>query len=340
MNYLEKLLSIVVPCYNSQDYIDRCVESLLPGNDRVEILLIDDGSTDRTAEIIDKYERTYPKQIKAVHQENGGHGQAVNTGMYLAKGKYVKVVDSDDWLDLNSYQKVLNFLESLEESNEEIDMLICNYIYDKVELGHKKVIKYRWLPKNKSFTWNKVHLLYGEYFLMHAVIYRTSLVTKEAKLKLPKHKFYVDNLYVFEPLPYIKKMYYLDVDLYHYFIGREDQSVNEKVMLKRIDQQLYVNKRMIKFYAENIDVNSDVGKYMKRYLEIITTISSILLIRGNTKEYLDLKDDLWNYLKEYDDVYRILRRRLFGIGVNLPGKFGRKLATDVYKVAQRLYGFN
>ena len=162
MNYLEKLLSIVVPCYNSQDYIDRCVESLLPGNDRVEILLIDDGSTDRTAEIIDKYERTYPKQIKAVHQENGGHGQAVNTGMYLAKGKYVKVVDSDDWLDLNSYQKVLNFLESLEESNKEIDMLICNYIYDKVELGHKKVIKYRWLPKNKSFTWNKVHLLYGE----------------------------------------------------------------------------------------------------------------------------------------------------------------------------------
>lgn len=135
-------------------------------------------------------------------------------------------------------------------------------------------------------------------------------------------------------------MYYLDVDLYHYFIGREDQSVNEKVMLKRIDQQLYVNKRMIKFYAENIDANSDVGKYMKRYLEIITTISSILLIRGNTKEYLDLKDDLWNYLKEYGDVYRILRRRLFGIGVNLPGKFGRKLATDVYKVAQRLYGFN
>ncbi len=171
-------------------------------------------------------------------------------------------------------------------------------------------------------------------------LYRTSLVTKEAKLKLPKHKFYVDNLYVFEPLPYVKKMYYLDVDLYHYFIGREDQSVNEKVMLKRIDQQLYVNKRMIKFYAENINVNSNVGKYMKRYLEIITTISSILLIRGNTKEYLDLKDDLWDYLKEYDDVYRILRRRLFGIGVNLPGKFGRKLATDVYKVAQRLYGFN
>ena len=134
MNYLEKLLSIVVPCYNSQDYIDRCVESLLPGNDRVEILLIDDGSTDRTAEIIDKYERTYPKQVKAVHQENGGHGQAINTGMYLAKGKYVKVVDSDDWLDLNSYQKVLNFLESLEESNEEIDMLICNYIYDKVAM--------------------------------------------------------------------------------------------------------------------------------------------------------------------------------------------------------------
>ena len=99
---------------------------LLSGNDGVEILLIDDGSTDRTAEIIDKYERTYPKQIKAVHQENGGHGQAINTGMYLAKGKYVKVVDSDDWLDLNSYQKVLNFRKVTTPHTDLYNLANCN----------------------------------------------------------------------------------------------------------------------------------------------------------------------------------------------------------------------
>ena len=104
-----KLLSIAVPCYNSEGYMRNCIESLLPGGDEVEIIIVDDGSTkDRTAEIADEYAAKYPGIVKAVHQENGGHGQAVNTGLKHATGLYFKVVDSDDWLDKENYPKVLD----------------------------------------------------------------------------------------------------------------------------------------------------------------------------------------------------------------------------------------
>ena len=105
-----KTLSIVVPCYNSAAYMDRCVQSLLLGGSDVEIILVDDGSKDKTPEKVDNYQARYSGIIKAVHQENGGHGQAVNTGIEHATGHYVRVVDSDDWLDGKAFPKVMEFL--------------------------------------------------------------------------------------------------------------------------------------------------------------------------------------------------------------------------------------
>ena len=93
-----KILSVVVPCYNSAAYMRRCIESLLPGGDDLEILVIDDGSTDDTLAIARDYERAYPGMVRAIHQENTGHGGAINTGLRHATGAYFKVVDSDDWI--------------------------------------------------------------------------------------------------------------------------------------------------------------------------------------------------------------------------------------------------
>ena len=93
-----KLLTITVPCYNSQDYLDRCMESLLVGGEDVEILIVDDGSTDRTAEMADAYAQKYSAIVKVIHKQNGGHGSAVNTGIASATGLFFKVVDSDDWV--------------------------------------------------------------------------------------------------------------------------------------------------------------------------------------------------------------------------------------------------
>ncbi|MDN6640874.1 MAG: glycosyltransferase [Tetragenococcus sp.] len=335
-----KTLSIIVPCYNSEEYMERCINSLLIGGELVEVIVIDDGSTDHTLQIAESYAKNFPSIVKVVSQANGGHGQAINTGLVAATGKYVKVVDSDDWLDMQAYNQVLDFLQ---EQAEElgIDMLISNYVYEKEQVKHKKVMHYRsFLPIEKPFSWDEVKFPSGKYLLMHSVIYRLDLL-KQLQLQLPQHTFYVDNLYVFKPLPLVERMYYLDVNLYKYYIGREDQSVNEKVMIDRIDQQITINKQLVDYYANNKKVEKSLLAYMRNYLEIITTISSILLIKEGSKESIEKKKELWTFIKENEpDLYKNLKHRFFGIGVHLPGRIGRKTAVGVYRMAQKIYGFN
>ncbi len=247
-----KLLSITVPCYNSAAYMERCVDSLLKGGEDVEIIIVNDGSSDETPAIADRYAKEYPTIIKAVHKENGGHGSAVNAGIDRASGLYFKVVDSDDWVKEEAYLKILETLRELTGGERVLDMLISNFVYEKTGENRHKVMRFKHaLPVDEMFTWEDVkHFHKGQYILMHSVIFRTKLL-RECGLKLPDHTFYVDNLYVFEPLPFVRNMYYLDVNFYRYYIGREDQSVNEEVMIGRIDQQITVNKLMIDYMIEN-----------------------------------------------------------------------------------------
>ena len=153
-----KLLTFAIPCYNSQDYMEHCIKSLLPGGDDVEILVIDDGSKDSTADIADAYEKKYPGIVRAIHQENGGHGEAVNAGIRNATGLYFKVVDSDDWVDGEAYEKILNKLRELAGGDKTLDMMISNYVYEKAGAKHKKVMHYPSLPKDRIFTWNEAKL--------------------------------------------------------------------------------------------------------------------------------------------------------------------------------------
>ena len=337
-----KLLSVGIPSYNSQDYLEHCVESLVPGGDKVEILIIDDGSKDNTAQIADALEAKYPGIVRPIHQENGGHGEAVNAGLRNATGLFYKVVDSDDWVGAEAYATILSKLEQFAATGDMPDMIISNFIYDKQGVTHKKVMEYRkYLPVDRMFTWEEANKMpTGTYILMHSVIYRTEML-KASGMVLPKHTFYVDNIFVFYPLPFVKKLYYIDADFYHYFIGREDQSVQEAVMMKRIDQQLRVNRIMIDTMAGKKIENPKVWEYMRNYLDIICTISSILLIRIGTKDALQKKDELWDYLKNADAaLYKSIRGGFLGRGVNLPGSIGRKLAVAVYRIAQKVYGFN
>ena len=341
-----KLLSIAIPCYNSEPYMRKCIDSLLTGGEDVEIIIVDDGShRDQTAQIADEYASRYPSVVKAIHQENGGHGCAVNTGIAAATGLYFKVVDSDDWVKEDAYQQVLDTLRSLAGGDKVLDMLICNYVYEKEGEKRKKVIQYRHtLPRDEMFTWEDCrHFLKGHYILMHSVIFRTRLL-RECGLKLPEHTFYVDNLYVFEPLPYVKNMYYLDVNFYRYYIGREDQSVNEEVMISRIDQQLKVNRIMIDYLTEKkgeLVRNKRRYQYMRNYLVIITTVSSVLLIRSGTEENLEKKKELWKYLKEKDrKLYAWMRSGIMGGTMNLPGRGGRRISVRAYQICQKIFKFN
>lgn len=340
-----KLLSIAIPSYNSEGYLANCIESLLPGGEDVEILIINDGSTDATAAIADEYAAKYPTIVKAVHKENGGHGSAVNMGIGKATGLYFKVVDSDDWVKKEAYFKILDVLRELAGGEKTLDMLISNFVYEKEGERRKKVMHYRHiLPEGQMFGWEDVKRFHkGHYILMHSVIFRTKLL-RECGIRLPEHTFYVDNLYVFEPLVQVKNMYYLDENFYRYYIGREDQSVNESVMISRIDQQIKVNKLMIDFYVENkqkILKTKRMHQYMRNYLEIITTVSSVLLIRSETEENLNKKKELWQYMKQKDRLlYTWMRHGIMGSAMNLPGKGGRRLSVDGYKICQKIFKFN
>lgn len=337
-----KLLSVAIPCYNSEAYMEKCIDSLLVGGEEVEILIVDDGSTDRTAEIADAYAEKYPTIVRAIHQENGGHGEAVNAGIRNAQGLYFKVVDSDDWVNKEAYEKILNTLEELLRGPKTVDLFISNFVYEKQGATRKKVMQYRHcFPQGEVFGWSDIgHMQKGKYLLMHSMIYRTQLL-QQCGLELPKHTFYVDNLFAYEPLPYVRNMYYLDVNFYRYFIGRDDQSVNEKVMIKRIDQQIRVNKLMVDVYNRGNFTNKRLRAYMFSYLDIITTVSSIMLIRAETEEALQKKKELLEYIKSENRVlYRKLRHSLFGRVMNLPGKGGRKMSVAAYKISQKFYGFN
>jgi glycosyltransferase involved in cell wall biosynthesis len=342
-----KLLSVTIPCYNSAAYMSKCIDSLLIGGEDLEIIIVDDGSTDDTAKIADRYQVLHPNIVRVIHKANGGHGSAVNAGIENATGLYFKVVDSDDWVNSASLMKILNYLHTAAGTFPQLDMLISNYVYDKVGEKRHKVMQYRQaLPIETLFTWNDIKKFHkGHYILMHSVIYRTGLL-HECGVKLPEHTFYVDNLYVFIPLPYVKNLYYIDTNFYHYFIGRSDQSVNQNVMISRLDQQVRVNKLMVDYYTEKetrnrLTMYPRLSDYMYNYLEIITAISSVLALCSYTEDDMEKKADLWEYIKRKDFwLYRRLRTGIFGISMNLPGRGGRNLTVSGYKAVRHFFNFN
>ena len=336
-----KLLTVTIPCYNSQEYMEKSIRSVLTGGDRVECIIVDDGSTDNTLKIARKYEEKFPGLVKVIHQENGGHGEAVNTGIRNATGLYFKVLDSDDCLGKKALTQVLDLLEDMVSKDAGLDMLISNFMYDKQGVKHKKIMQYRHaMPVGKMFGWEQLHFGSTQYLLMHSVIYRTK-VLRECGMVLPKHTFYVDNIYVFQPLPYVKNIYYLDVCLYKYYIGRDDQSVNEKIMIKRIDQQYRVTRLMLEIYNSSPTMEANVDGAMVHYFDMMMCVSSILSILDGSEERLRDKENLWNELKESNpELYKKVRHSILGTAMNIPTKAGRKLSVIGYKITQKFFGFN
>lgn len=337
-----KLLTLVVPCYNSQAYMRRCVDSLLPGGSAVEVLIVNDGSTDKTGDVADEYAARYPDIVRVLHQQNKGHGGAINAGLKAATGLYFKVVDSDDWLAPAAYAQMLQTLAQLASTDAPPDLVLANFVYEKEGKRRKKVMSYAGvLPQGRVFGWSEVGgFAKGQYLLMHSVIYRTALL-RQSGLTLPEHTFYVDNLFVYIPLPCVQSLYYLDADLYRYYIGREDQSVNEQVMISRIDQQIKVNRQMIDAVRLQDVPNPRLRSYMFNYLEIVTAVSSVLLLRSGTPENMNKKRALWAYIRQKDPwLHYRLRRGLLGTLLNLPGTVGKNITLLVYKVTQKAVGFS
>lgn len=306
------LISFTVPCYNSAGYMKNCINSLLTGGEDVEIIIVDDGSTDETAKIADDYHLKYPNIIKVVHKANGGHGSGINSGLKAASGLYFKVVDSDDWVNEEALLSLLSTIKTHIRQKKNVDLYITNFVYERSTDNSQYVSSYeKYFPVDEHFTWEhskSMHLWHM--LLMHAITTKTELL-RQSGIVLPEHTFYVDNLFAYYPLPYINNIYYANIDLYRYYIGRSDQSVTIDNMVARYRQQITVTSRMMDAYSyETIsELEKKLQKQMYHFLKSVIINTYFFSTQKNEQARKDDINAMWSSLKESDpELYHKLRR--------------------------------
>lgn len=321
-----KLISFTVPCYNSQDYMKKCIDSLLVGGDDVEIIIVNDGSKDNTLSIAEDYKSRYPDIVKVIDKPNGGHGSGVNSGVDVATGLYYKVVDSDDWLDCGALLKLLETIKTHISEGQTPDMYVTNFVYEKVSENMQHVNSNAdKFPVGQICTWDKVKAFrFSRYMMMHALIYKREKYLASGT-RLPEHTFYVDNIYAYRPLPYMQTLCYLDLDLYRYFIGRADQSVNMANFVKRYEQQLRVMQLMTDAYTWKQIKSQPKGlkKYMIQDMQLIMLVTLFFTCAEYSPERKAALKDMWRHIKQTDKgLYNKIRHRSYAtLVVYLPYRF-------------------
>lgn len=339
-----KLLTVVVPCYNSAAYMHKAIESLLAGGEEMDILVINDGSKDETAAIADRFAQEYPSIVRVVHKENGGHGSGLNKGIEMGLGIYFKVVDSDDRLDKDGLMGLLDILRQHTAPEQQLDLIVHDYVYDREEKQAVFGMSYHTvMPQNKAMTWDDVkHFPLSKQFMIHSLVYRIQML-RDMGLVLPEKVFYEDNIYIYRPLPFTKRILYYHAPVYGYFIGRADQSVNDNVIIKRLDQVSFIAEEMICSYtlAELEKLPRHLRNYMINNLAgQLCTTSALQFIDGTQERGLKMNRHMWQRIKDFDiRLYKRLRRNPLGMMTVLPGKIGRKLLVWGYKTGRKLIKF-
>lgn len=286
---MKKNLSIIIPAYNTEDYIARCLDSILFNKDIIDLLdviVVNDGSSDNTLKIAEKYQNIYPNSVRVIDKQNGGHGSTVNAGMDIAVGKFFKVIDSDDWVNIRDFARYVKYL-----GDADADIIVSNYKKDI--LYDTSTISFDFSTKNtEPISIENIDSLIGEedfffMFSMHSMAIKTEALRKVWKNGLPEKTFYVDQVYVAKALQGAKSYAFTNFDIYRYFIGRPEQSVSgdgffrhrkdhERVLrtLLEISEQKNLEERIKKVY--NLQISLMIDTHYKIYLENRNTTSETL----------------------------------------------------------------
>lgn len=271
-----KYLSIAVPCYNVENYLQKCLDSFSDERLResLEVLIIDDGSKDQTAAIGQKYVDRMPDLFRLVSKENGGHGSAVNSGIEHATGKYFRIVDGDDWVHTDN---MVTFIEILK--NTEADMVVDQKTKVDMTTGAEEFIK---LPDHIEFDREYDFLDVSDdgichFYALHTVTVRLDLLKKH-QVRILEKAFYVDNEFLLKVAAYSKRVQFVDLDVYRYLVGNVNQSVSHGNYAKRYDQHERVIKECLRF-AEQGGWSDGLHAYMRRrILPLIRTHHIIALV--------------------------------------------------------------
>lgn len=326
----DKLLTVVVPSYNASKYLDFNLQSFLIPSvpEKLEVIVVDDGSTDDTARIADAYHEKYPETIRVIHKENGGHGSGINAGLKAATGKYFKVVDADDWVDHEALERLLDYIASFDVADTIIDTaqvqaeakvrtkdkaifvpdVIHNNYYWRLTDEAKSPEEYERKAEFKEpFPGVEYHKVYDFesiadrcYVKMHNMTIRTEILRKH-QIHIDEHCYYVDMEYIFFPMPYVETIAFLPEFLYQYQIGRQGQSMDPAKMQRNAAQYDHVLTSIYAYY----DAHCRDIKQPKRRKYIDRLISRFYASR--IKILLSMPDAV-NRKDEFITMEEILRR--------------------------------
>ena len=238
----EKVLGIGIPSYNGEPYLDRCIPTFLNPEimDKIEVIIVNDGSKDRTKEIAEKYHKMYPDTVKVINKENGGHGSAVNSALEYTSAKYYKVVDCDDWVDSKQLAKLVEFLETTDA-----DLVSNNYETVDMVTGVTNLIANPAIEYGKEYKFDEIDFN-KVYMSIHSTTYKTELLRKN-NIRLQEHTFFVDVEYQLLPVPFINTIVFLDNVVYKYMVGNVNQSVDKNNFVRRYDHHNRVVCRILEF---------------------------------------------------------------------------------------------
>lgn len=268
---MNKQLTIIIPIYNTQEYLRKCLESLIINENLmplVEVLLIIDGSPDNSLSIAQEYEAKYPNTFRVINKENGGYGSVLQRGIQEAKGKYCKVLDSDDWYDTTDFERLVNLLQGYD-----YDVVVTDYVREFVFENRSELFTLPNVKKEQVYDLDKdIMQLEGDVFMMHRLAYKTDVVRK-ANITFPTKISYTDTLFAVIPLFFAKDLIYLDLKIYRYFIGRDGQTIAPETIKKnrRQTQQVIIN-----YYEKYLEYKNILSPTKKKY--ILNDIKSYIQI--------------------------------------------------------------
>lgn len=315
----DKILTIVVPCYNVEEFVDECLDSLAKAQviDSLEVLVVNDGSKDNTLNLAQKYSVKYPSTFFIIDKKNGGHGSTINVGIKNATGKYFMVLDGDDWLNSKELDQLVYRL-----SNVDVDLVSFNYT--RVENGLKNVVKNneKYIQYEKIYFFDKLKLK-KMYFVLSSICYKTQIL-RECNLTLFENMFYVDLQYIIKPIVAVDSIIFYDLNIYNYRLGNINQSVNINNMLARYEQHETVVNDLILFYNIQSAISKEKEKYIRNIiLKAIYTQYHLSLTYDPDLERAERNAQRFDqFLKENNNIfYKKISSRIFMLAKARKTKF-------------------
>ncbi len=273
-----KLLTIAIPAYNVEIYLSHCLHSLIKvtSQDKLEILIINDGSTDKTASIAKRFAEKYPDLITLINKENGGHGSAINTALSVASGKYFMVLDGDDQVNSDALDTFISTIEDVD-----VDLISTNYERINIQTGAVDPVIQQNICYNRIYSFEELNVNHI-YFALASSCFRTELLIKN-KIILQENTFYVDVEYILLPIPFIQSVIFYDLYVYRYYVGNSQQSIHIPTMVKRYSHHERVLKRVI-CYFQNQQLTGNQKAYIKNIMKkLLYTHYSLALIYNPDK---------------------------------------------------------